>query len=30
MHGLSGAGLATPALRMGTRGIAGTLRWAFR
>ncbi|MDH4742789.1 DUF2236 domain-containing protein [Sphingomonas sp. CBMAI 2297] len=30
MHGLSGAGLATPALRIGTRGVARTLRWAFR
>jgi uncharacterized protein (DUF2236 family) len=29
MHGLQGPGLATPAVRMGTRGIAGTLRWAF-
>ena len=27
---LSGAGLATPALRIGTRGVARTLRWAFR
>jgi len=30
MHGLSGAGLATPAVRLGTRGVANTLRWAFR
>ena len=30
MHGLQGPGLATPAVRMGTRGVAGTLRWAFR
>ncbi|MDG2533271.1 oxygenase MpaB family protein [Sphingomonas sp. HITSZ_GF] len=30
MHGLSGPGLATPALRIGTRGVASTLRWAFR
>jgi uncharacterized protein (DUF2236 family) len=30
MHGLSGPGLATPALRLGTRGVARTLRWAFR
>lgn len=30
MHGLSSAGLATPALRIGTRGVARTLRWAFR
>lgn len=30
MHGLSGAGLATPAIRIGTRSVAGTLRWAFR
>lgn len=30
MHGLSGAGLATPAVRIGTGGIARTLRWAFR
>lgn len=30
MHGLSGAGLATPAVRIGTRGVASTLRWAFR
>nr|WP_294810048.1 oxygenase MpaB family protein [uncultured Sphingomonas sp.] len=29
MHGLQGPGLATPAVRMGTRGVAGTLRWAF-
>jgi uncharacterized protein (DUF2236 family) len=30
MHGLSGPGLATPAVRIGTRGVASTLRWAFR
>jgi uncharacterized protein (DUF2236 family) len=30
MHGLPSPGLATPAVRAGTRGIAGTLRWAFR
>ncbi len=30
MHGLSGPGLTTPAVRLGTRGLAGTLRWAFR
>ena len=30
MHGLSGPGVATPAVRFGTGGIAGTLRWAFR
>ncbi len=30
MHGLSGAGLATPAVRLGTGGIARTMRWAFR
>lgn len=30
MHGLSGPGLATPAVRIGTRGIAEALRWAFR
>jgi len=30
MHGLSGPGLATPAIRLGTRSVAGTLRWAFR
>jgi uncharacterized protein (DUF2236 family) len=30
MHGLSSAGLATPAVRIGTRGVASTLRWAFR
>jgi uncharacterized protein (DUF2236 family) len=29
MHRLQGPGLATPAVRMGTRGVAGTLRWAF-
>jgi uncharacterized protein (DUF2236 family) len=29
MHGLQGPGLATPAVRMGTRGVASTLRWAF-
>lgn len=30
MHGLRGPGIAAPAVRMGTRGIAGTFRWAFR
>jgi uncharacterized protein (DUF2236 family) len=30
MHGLSGPGLTTPAVRLGTRGLAGALRWAFR
>jgi uncharacterized protein (DUF2236 family) len=30
MHGLRSPGLAVPAVRLGTRGIAGTLRWAFR
>lgn len=30
MHGLRGAGIATPAVRIGTRGVAETLRWAFR
>lgn len=30
MHGLRGAGPAAPAVRLGTRGIADTLRWAFR
>ena len=30
MHGLASPGFATPALRIGTRGIASTLRWAFR
>ncbi|UZK65612.1 oxygenase MpaB family protein [Sphingomonas sp. M1-B02] len=30
MHGLPSAGLATPALRIGTRGVRNTLRWAFR
>lgn len=29
MHGLPGPGLATPAIRAGTRGIAGTMRWVF-
>jgi len=29
MHGLHGPGLATPAVRMGTRSVAGALRWAF-
>ncbi|MES2442636.1 MAG: oxygenase MpaB family protein [Pseudomonadota bacterium] len=29
MHGLSGPGLATPAIRVGTRSIAATMRWAF-
>ena len=30
MHRLSGPGLATPAVRLGTGGIARTIRWAFR
>ena len=30
MHGLAGPGFARPAVRLGTRGVAGTLRWAFR
>lgn len=30
MHGLKAPGLATPAIRTGTRGLAGTFRWAFR
>lgn len=30
MHGLSGPGLAAPAVRLGVRGLADTLRWAFR
>jgi uncharacterized protein (DUF2236 family) len=30
MHGLRGSGLAAPALRLGTHGVASTLRWAFR
>lgn len=30
MHGLRSPGLAAPALRLGTRGMAWTLRWAFR
>jgi uncharacterized protein (DUF2236 family) len=29
MHGLSGPGLATPAVRLGTRTMADTMRWAF-
>lgn len=29
MHGLQGPGLATPVVRMGTRRVASTLRWAF-
>lgn len=29
MHGLQGPGLATPAVRIGTRSVASTLRWAF-
>ena len=29
MHGLAGPGLATPAVRGGTVGIAKTMRWAF-
>ncbi|MCX8474493.1 MAG: oxygenase MpaB family protein [Sphingomonas sp.] len=30
MHRLSGPGLAAPAVRLGTGGIARTIRWAFR
>ena len=30
MHGLNGPGLAAPAVRLGTHGVAGALRWAFR
>jgi uncharacterized protein (DUF2236 family) len=30
MHGLSSAGLATPAIRLGTRGVREGMRWAFR
>jgi uncharacterized protein (DUF2236 family) len=30
MHGLRSPGFAMPAVRIGTRSIAGTLRWAFR
>lgn len=30
MHRLSGPGLATPAVRLGTGGIARSIRWAFR
>ena len=30
MHGFSRPSLAAPAIRIGTRGIAETLRWAFR
>jgi uncharacterized protein (DUF2236 family) len=30
MHGLSGPRFATPAVRLGTRGIANLMRWAFR
>ena len=30
MHRLPGPGLATPAIRLGTGGIARTIRWAFR
>jgi uncharacterized protein (DUF2236 family) len=30
MHGLPNAPLAKPAIRLGTRGVAETLRWAFR
>jgi uncharacterized protein (DUF2236 family) len=30
MHGLSGPGLTTPAIRAGTRGMAATMRWVFR
>lgn len=29
MHGLQGPRLTTPAVRMGTRSVASTLRWAF-
>jgi uncharacterized protein (DUF2236 family) len=30
MHGLSGPGIGVPVVRLGTRGIARTIRWAFR
>lgn len=30
MHGLSGPGLVRPAVRLGTHGVASTMRWAFR
>jgi uncharacterized protein (DUF2236 family) len=30
MHGLSGPGLAAPVVRGATRGMAETMRWAFR
>lgn len=30
MHGLKAPRLTGPAVRLGTRGLAGTLRWAFR
>lgn len=30
MHGLSGAGVATPVIRTGTAGMASAFRWAFR
>lgn len=30
MHGLRSLGLALPAVRLGTRGVAETMRWAFR
>jgi uncharacterized protein (DUF2236 family) len=30
MHGLRPSGVATPLVRAGTRGVAQTLRWAFR
>lgn len=29
MHGLPGPGIARPAVRLGTRAAAGTMRWAF-
>ena len=30
MHGLSAPRLSAPLVRAGVRGVAGTLRWAFR
>lgn len=30
MHGFSAPGLSAPLVRAGVRGVAGTLRWAFR
>ncbi|MHA6718235.1 oxygenase MpaB family protein [Sphingomonas sp. RS6] len=30
MHGLASPRLAMPAIRLGTRGVAETIRWAFR